>query len=328
MLALGDLRNRLLALVDDVEDGGARIAQVLSYRLPKQAGPVELQTKLRELATGSSGCLHDLPELLRDYARSSLVDFMEHMPSHFDLRGASIGNLILASRYLQSGRDIGKTIAEFSSLTNVRGVVLPVVDANLTLVAQLQDGSRVVGQHRITATDLGPLPSRIEDLYLVEDAAEPAHRGAVDAAAGLCQLVQEADLICFPMGSFFTSVIANLLPRGIGRAISAADCRKVYVPNAGDDPEEMGYSLDQRLDVLQRMVARDCDGPLPGRRAVNTVLIDSRNVHYSGGCDIEVLRKRGVDVLDVPLASQVASEHLDPHLLAPVLCALARRPRG
>ena len=35
-------------------------------------------------------------------------------------------------------------------------------------------------------------------------------------------MIRHAELLCFPMGSFYTSVIANLLPRGVGRSIAAA----------------------------------------------------------------------------------------------------------
>ena len=42
-------------------------------------------------------------------------------------------------------------------------------------------------------------------------------------------LILSAEVICFPIGSFWTSVMANLLPAGVGRAIVRRQCPKVYV---------------------------------------------------------------------------------------------------
>ena len=45
-----------------------------------------------------------------------------------------------------------------------------------------------------------------------------------------------ADLICYPVGIFYSSVIANLLPKGVGDAILALTRPNVYIPNGGTDP--------------------------------------------------------------------------------------------
>jgi 2-phospho-L-lactate transferase/gluconeogenesis factor (CofD/UPF0052 family) len=47
-------------------------------------------------------------------------------------------------------------------------------------------------------------------------------------------LIREAELICYPMGSFYSSLIANLLPKGVGKAVSRNPCPKVFIPNTAN----------------------------------------------------------------------------------------------
>ena len=87
---------------------------------------------------------------MRRVVRTHLRFFSDRMPRDFDLRGANIGNLILAGGYLANDRNIESVLYLFSKLVEVRGSVRPVCDANLHLRAELEDGSQTVGQHRLT----------------------------------------------------------------------------------------------------------------------------------------------------------------------------------
>ncbi|MFP3427373.1 2-phospho-L-lactate transferase CofD family protein, partial [Pseudoalteromonas sp. SIMBA_162] len=87
------------------------------------------------------------------------------------------------------------------------------------------------GQHRITGKEVAPLDSPIARMRLA--AAEGDHHVPVvpELHANNRQLIESAELICFPPGSFSSSVLANLLPKGVGRAVLANPCPKVYIPN-------------------------------------------------------------------------------------------------
>ena len=41
----------------------------------------------------------------------------------------------------------------------------------------------------------------------------------------LAHVIRTADLICYPVGSFFSSVMANLLPLGVSCAVREAACQ-------------------------------------------------------------------------------------------------------
>jgi hypothetical protein len=69
-------------------------------------------------------------------------------------------------------------------------------------------------------------------------------------------LIQEADLVCYPLGSFSSSLLANFLPSGVGRAIAGLDCPKVFVPGTAPDPELYGKTpSDQVAELLSYLRA-------------------------------------------------------------------------
>ena len=230
----------------------------------RQPGPTDaaqyyttLVTRLDALIAGSDSLMADVPEPLRSLARSQLEDFRAAALPSFDLRGASVGNLMLTGGYLAGGRDIDPVLLLLAKLIEARGEVRPVVTDDLHLQATLQDGSVLVGQHRITGNGVPPPSAAIVELSLVRSLEDPTP-ASVAAPAHVASLIRGADVICFPVGSFFTSVIANLLPRGIGRAIAEAECPKVFVPNAGNDPEMRGMSVASKRQSSQITASTTC----------------------------------------------------------------------
>lgn len=256
MPAVGDLRNRLMALADETDRGNPATHALFSHRLPEDADDHALRAELTDMIEKRHPLVAAVPRPFRLTVRTHLRQFADHMPDGFDLRGASVGNLVLAGGYLENGRDLRAVLALFSSLATVRGLVIPVVDADHHLAATLADGTEIVGQHRITRRDVTDASPRIADLHLVRSLEDPR---PVEAVAGddVIQTIRSADLIVFPMGSFWTSVVANLLPKGIGRAIAAADCEKLYVKNAGRDPEQVGMSTADCVAELTRRITVD-----------------------------------------------------------------------
>ena len=121
MISVGDLRNRLIALADQSVEGHPEIYRLFSFRLPKDKNQKELQELLQAM-------IHDEHELVKAIRRpmktlivNHLLFFVQGMPADFDLRGASIGNLILAGGYLEQEMDLDSVIFMFSKLVGVRG---------------------------------------------------------------------------------------------------------------------------------------------------------------------------------------------------------------
>jgi CofD-related protein of GAK system len=320
ILGVGDLRNRLMALADESELGSPEVSALFSHRLPRDGGSVELSSEFRSLVDGEHPLVQAVPSSLRQIIRTHLRKLGQKMPADFDLRGASVGNLILAGGYLVNQRDIESVLYLFSKLVSVRGTVRPAAMDDVHLVAVHESGERTVGQHRIGKPDTLER-GRIRDLELTSALVdgEPVE---IDADPVSLELMEQANLFCFSMGSFFGSILANLLPRGIGRGLARRDVPKLYVPNTGSDPEMAGYTLSGAVEKLLALARRDAGEATPTERLLDLVVVDSRSGRYDFELDLDRVRALGVGVVDLPLA-RPGGEELDPQRLVELLVSLA-----
>lgn len=328
MAAPGDLRNRLMALADRGHAGNPEVLELFDHRFPKVADAKGLDAELAEMASGAHPLVSVIPDPMRSAVRAHLDAFMQLMPRDFDLRGACIGNLILTAGYVLAGRSFSKALESFRSLAQVRGQVVPVCEEHLHLAAELEDGAVVCAQHRMTAKETAPLAAPIQRLWICRGEDDPTPAPCAAGRAAL-DLVARAELICFPLGSFHTSVVANLLPAGVGRAVAANPCPKVFIPNPGRDPECSG-SVARQAEILVRTLAsdaRDGGARAPGGAArpyLDRVLVDERAGTYPGGLDAEALRAMGLDILDRRLITDRSAPLMDARRLADELLRLAR----
>src|SRR5450432_2007852 len=143
--------------------------------------------------------------------------FQYRFSSSGDLEGHSFGNLFLAALTAMTG-DFGVAVKKASEILATRGHILPATSADVALEAIMDDGSHVVGETRITASK-----RRIVELKMVPADPEPMPQ--------TLQAIADADLITIGPGSLFTSLIPNLLVRGIPEAIRESSALKVYVCN-------------------------------------------------------------------------------------------------
>lgn len=320
MPAVGDIRARILALADPSAPGAQPLIDLCATRLPVQAAPANLRQELAALAAGQHALLAGLTPDAQHEVRRLLAAFIDVMPPDLDLAGASLGNLMLAAGYMEHSRHLGRATQDFARLLQARGEVWPVVNANLHLAVRLGDGSRRIGQHRFTGKDPNhdPLPAPIREMELVDKLENPRPlcphihdrmRGCIESAA----------LICYPVGSFFSSVLANLLPHGVGAAIRAAGCPKVFLPNPGPDYELRGLTLRDQVACILNTVLRPGDAPC---LALNTVLCDPLLGHYPGGIPRDWLAQLNIQLLEQPLLAEPG--RLDPERVCDALLELCQ----
>jgi CofD-related protein of GAK system len=321
MPAIGDLRNRIVALADESVRGNPQIYRLFTHRLASHAPAADLARELERLVSGEARLVAAIPEPMRRIVQTHLRLFADHMPTGFDLRGANLGNLLLAGGYLSHSRDLESVLFLFSKLLEVRGMVRCIVEDDLHLCAELADGTRVLGQHLLTGKEEQPLCSMIRELYLV-DRLEAPQRASTSINEKVQRSIEAADLICYPMGSFYSSVVANLLPKGVGRAIVSARGPRVYVPNTGHDPEQHGMSVADSLEALVRYVRADAGQDVPLRRIVNLVLLDRDPSHYGMSVDLERLERMGAQVACLELVMESSSPHAHPLRLTEALLSL------
>ena len=318
MLAVGDLRNRLMSLADETSRGNPEIYTLFSHRFAKDGSPEALRSRLDAMVRGGD-LVAPVPSPMRRIVRTFLRIFSDQMPDGFDLRGASIGNLILCGGYLNNDGDIDSVVFLFSKLVAVLGTVLPTVDSALHLKAQLADGTEILGQHRFTGKEVAPVGQQILGIGLVSslERSEPAVTRVHDKVG---HLIEQADLIVFPFGSFWSSVVCNLLPAGVGRQLVAAGCPKVYVPSLGEDPELVDTSLSAAVAHLLSHVRSDAGEDISTDRILNAVLVDTARGDYRMEMDVDVVRAMGIPVIETSIA-RAGGGH-DPQALAEILLSL------
>lgn len=321
LLAVGDLRNRLMALADRSVQGHPEVFELFAFRFPKDADAERLSQWLVEMVDGVDPLVSAVPDPMRKLIRSHLRYFLEAMPEGFDLRGANIGNLILVGGYLNNSRHIDPVIFLFSKLVNVRGLVRPTTSRNFHLAAELESGETLVGQHRLTGKEVAPLDSPIRRLWLAASLADPTPVRA-ELRDKVRQLIAEADVICYPMGSFYSSVVANLLVSGVGDAIAASEVPKVYVPNTTSDPEMIGVSIARSVETLLEYLGKSCRTSVDPAQLLQFVLLDLRATELAAA-EVRAIESLGVHVVDVSLISEQSAPFIDADKLARCLVSLA-----
>ena len=156
-----------------------------------------------------------------------------------DLEGHSFGNLFLAALSHITG-DFAQAVQTSSQILAARGRIYPATTTDVTLAARMEDGSVVRGETNITASQL-----RIEELTLDPSTADPLPE--------TLEAIANADLITLGPGSLYTSLITNLLVRGIPEAIAASRATRVYICNLMTQANEsLGLSASQHIErILQ-----------------------------------------------------------------------------
>lgn len=154
-----------------------------------------------------------------------------------NLKGHSFGNLFIAAMSEILG-DFEQAIKESSKVLAVRGQVIPSTLQAIRLFAEFEDGSITQGESAIPKVG-----KPIKRVYIEPADPEPP-KGAIEA-------LLEADAIVLGPGSLYTSVLPNLLVKGIAEAIRNSDAIKVYVCNVMTQPgETTGFSASEHVRVI------------------------------------------------------------------------------
>lgn len=323
MPAVGDLRSRVLDLINPRLNDQAQLLRLLDHRLAAQGAASDLKAELLTLVRARHELMKAVKPKRRGPIQIHLSTFLEAMPHDFDLRGASLGNLVLTGAYLGSGRKLDQSVQMLADLVQSRGQVRSLVEDALHLGAELTDGRLVLGQHLLTGKETAAIEAPIKRLWLNASlsALEPV---ACHINAEVKALIASADLICYPPGSFHTSLLATLLPQGVGQAIASNPCPKVYVPNLGADPEQLGLDIPTQVMRLLEYLRME----VPGAEVstlLNWVLLDSRRGQYQGRIDKAALEALGCSILDRPLVSDRDPAYYYGAALVEALWAMAAR---
>ena len=238
-----------------------------------------------------------------------------------NLTGQSFGNLILAA--LNGISDsFDQAVARMSEVLAISGRVLPVTNENVALEATFENGTRVLGESKISAFKKEQ-DCRIESVRLL-----PEHPQALPAAI---QAIEEAELILLGPGSLYTSVIPNLLVDGIARAVCASKALKIYICNImTQDGETEGMTASDHVAALLRHSGPGLvDICLCNSAPVRTSLLERYRAEDAAPIlvDRERIRAMGLELEEYPVASEGGdyARHDPDRLAAAVLDVYRRR---
>lgn len=157
------------------------------------------------------------------------------------LDGHAFGNLFIASLAGVTG-DLESAVKETSKVLNIRGRVLPSAVEDVVLVAEFADGTVVEGESQI--------PRARKHIRAVR--LKPPD---VASLPEVLQAIAEAEMIVLGPGSLYTSVIPNLLVRGVADAIRSSGALCLYVCNVMTQPGETdGFAASDHVRALREQV--------------------------------------------------------------------------
>jgi uncharacterized cofD-like protein len=286
---------------------GIRMGNAPGVQAPPPVPCPSLPCSIRELSAvvtvtddgGSSGRLReDFKMLPPGDIRNCMVALSEdeHLLSklfqfrfeHGDLEGHSFGNLFVAALSHITG-DFAQAVQMSSQILATRGKIFPSTNTNVSLSAEMEDGSVVRGETNITASKRS-----IAELRLEPDTADPLPE--------TLEAIANADLITLGPGSLYTSLITNLLVRGIPEALAASPATKVFVCNLMTQANEsLGLTASEHIEkIMQHAVG--VDEPIFDYALVNTGSISAARLEQYAregqepiAADLDRVRALGVE---------------------------------
>ena len=174
-----------------------------------------------------------------------LGKLMNYRFENGSFKGHTIGNLMIAALTKMTG-SFSSAIKILSEILAINGRVLPVSEDLVRLVAIFEDGSRVVGEMAIVEKR-----GRITKVELDRK---------TKALPEVLEALRESDMIILGPGSLYTSVITNLLVKGVIEAIQSSEAVLVYVCNIMTQPgETTGYKLSDHVREIEKYLGEEVD---------------------------------------------------------------------
>jgi uncharacterized cofD-like protein len=150
--------------------------------------------------------------------------FQHRFESEGGLEGHSFGNLYIAAMTEVLG-DFEEAVRASSKVLAIRGKVLPATNEDIKLGAVYHDQEKRMGESAIPVCD-----KEINKVFLYPENASTTPE--------VRESIRKADVIIIGPGSLYTSILPNLLVKGITEEIKNTDALKLYVCNVMTQPGE------------------------------------------------------------------------------------------
>lgn len=146
---------------------------------------------------------------------------LSHRFEKGELKGQSFGNLFLLAMNEIYG-SFEEAVKMASSILRVKGTVMPITVNDVNIEATYDDKSKAFGESILPAEAIKD-NKKIKRVELCPKDVEPLD--------GVITAINKADIILIGPGSLYTSIIPNLLVKGVTEAIISSSAKKIYVQN-------------------------------------------------------------------------------------------------
>ncbi len=183
-------------------------------------------------------CLVALSET--DEQQEDLYKLFQYRFDRGSLEGMSLGNLLMTALTDITGC-FEKAIKKASKILAISGKVLPSTLQDTHICVELEDGTVLEGEFNVRQPDKPP----IKRALLKSD--------NVEALPETLEEIRNADIIVLGPGSLYTSVIPNILVKGIREAIKNSGAIKIYVCNIVTQPGQTdSYTSSDHIKAINQ----------------------------------------------------------------------------
>ena len=180
-----------------------------------------------------------------------------------------------------------------SKILNIKGKVLPFTEDSPTLIAQMKDGTTVVGEDEITNAH-----KQIDKIK---------YKDKIKVTPEVIKEVENSDLIIIGIGSLYTSIIPNLLTNEMKRALNKSKAKKMYICNMMSQYGETdGYSASDCIKQINKYVDKHfIDVVLANNKKIPDNILDLYKGEHAEVIPIDKdnIKKMGVEVISTDLLS-------------------------
>ena len=241
----------------------------------------------REFDTPAVGDLRNVLVSLSEAEEPLVEDLLQYRFSTYsDLDKHALGNLVLTAMYNITG-SLTKSLEALSKIFNIKGKVLPITEDKAILVAHTTDGKTIEGESKITKA--GKHIKKIE------------YKNKVRVTPQVLEAVKEADLIIVGIGSLYTSIIPNLLPREMKRALMQAKAKKMYICNImSEHGETDDFNVSDCVKQVNKYVGKNfIDVVLANKKKVPDEILELYKNEKAKQImlDKEEVKKMGVELI-------------------------------
>lgn len=165
---------------------------------------------------------------------------------NWNFRNPRIQGLNFGDIYIAAMNEIFENpsagIQKSTEILNIPGQVIPATLDDVTICAELEDGTIVEETEKIPEIVYDKI-TKIKRIYATPSNCQPA--------PGVIEAIQAADAIIIGPGSLYTNVLPNLIIKNISKAVKESKALKIYITNIMTEPGQTdNYSISDHLEAL------------------------------------------------------------------------------